>query len=161
LFVVVVLAGGASSKGPRRIPAHSAKRVRGGRVFGGTRQNLPLMVHQGGVVPSTFASSLLVVPCFAVGAVARPWPPASGAVVISEVFQRQGWWYTVLFIALIYVFCYFWTAIIFNPKDMANNLKDYGSFIPGYRPGKRTAEYLERVMVRITYIGAAFLAAVA
>ena len=67
----------------------------------------------------------------------------------------------MFFIALIYVFCYFWTAIIFNPKDMANNLKDYGSFIPGYRPGKRTAEYLERVMMRITYVGAAFLAVVA
>jgi len=67
----------------------------------------------------------------------------------------------VFFIALIYVFCYFWTAIIFNPKDMANNLKDYGSFIPGYRPGKRTADYLERVMLRITYVGAAFLAVIA
>ena len=63
-----------------------------------------------------------------------------------------------MYIALIYVFCYFWTAIIFNPKDMANNLKDYGSFIPGYRPGKRTADYLERVIMRITYVGAAFLA---
>ena len=63
--------------------------------------------------------------------------------------------------SLIYFFCYFWTAIIFNPKDMANNLKDYGSFIPGYRPGKRTADYLEQVMMRITYVGAAFLAVVA
>jgi preprotein translocase subunit SecY len=62
---------------------------------------------------------------------------------------------------MIYIFCYFWTAISFNPKDMANNLKDYGSFIPGYRPGKRTAEYLEKVMTRITYVGAAFLAVVA
>ena len=77
------------------------------------------------------------------------------------MFERQGYLYTVLFIALIYVFCYFWTAIIFNPKDMANNLKDYGSFIPGYRPGKRTADYLERVLMRITYVGAAFLAVIA
>jgi preprotein translocase subunit SecY len=67
----------------------------------------------------------------------------------------------VLFIAMIFIFCYFWTAIIFNPKEMANNLKDYGSFIPGYRPGKRTADYLEKVMIRITYIGAAFLAVIA
>jgi preprotein translocase subunit SecY len=66
-----------------------------------------------------------------------------------------------LFIALIFFFCYFWTAITFNPKEIANNLKDYGSFIPGHRPGKRTAEYLERVMLRITYVGAAFLAVVA
>src|SRR5207247_6498978 len=83
------------------------------------------------------------------------------AVVIRDAFTERGYLYTVMFIALIYVFCYFWTAIIFNPKDMANNLKDYGSFIPGYRPGKRTADYLERVLMRITYIGAAFLAVVA
>jgi preprotein translocase subunit SecY len=74
---------------------------------------------------------------------------------------ERGYIYNVCYIALIYFFCYFWTAITFNPKDMANNLKDYGSFIPGHRPGKRTAEYLERVMVRITYVGAAFLALVA
>src|SRR4029077_17713690 len=80
---------------------------------------------------------------------------------LTEVFARQGYLYTLMFIAMIYVFCYFWTAIIFNPKDMANNLKDYGSFIPGYRPGKRTAESLERVMTRITYVGAAFLAVIA
>jgi preprotein translocase subunit SecY len=80
---------------------------------------------------------------------------------VKEHFARQHYLYNVAYIALIYFFCYFWTAIIFNPKDMANNLKDYGSFIPGYRPGKRTAEYLERVMMRITYVGAAFLAVVA
>src|SRR4051794_41852208 len=83
------------------------------------------------------------------------WGWAEG---LSEAFVRQGYVYNVFYIALIFFFCYFWTAIIFNPKDMANNLKDYGSFIPGYRPGKRTAEYLERVMMRITYVGAAFLA---
>ena len=93
-------------------------------------------------------------------------PLASGtgwgwAVTLSESFNRQGYIYNLCYIALIYFFCYFWTAIIFNPKDMANNLKDYGSYIPGYRPGKRTADYLERVMMRITYIGAAFLAVVA
>src|SRR4051794_33684305 len=86
------------------------------------------------------------------------WGWAEG---LSEAFVRQGYVYNVFYIALIYFFCYFWTAIIFNPKDMANNLKDIGSFIPGYRPGKRTAEYLERVMMRITYVGAAFLAVIA
>ena len=69
--------------------------------------------------------------------------------------------YNVCYVALIYFFCYFWTAITFNPKDMADNLKNYGTFIPGYRPGKRTADYLEKVMVRITYVGAGFLALVA
>ena len=160
LFVAVVLAIVAITKGQRRIPTQSAKHVRGRRVFGGTRQFLPLMVNQAGVMPIIFASSLLVVPFFVFGAIesSTHW---GWAVYIKDIFQKQGWWYTVLFIALIYVFCYFWTAIIFNPKDMANNLKDYGSFIPGYRPGKRTSEYLERVMMRITYVGAAFLAVVA
>jgi preprotein translocase subunit SecY len=80
---------------------------------------------------------------------------------LADAFARQGYVYNLFYIALIYFFCYFWTAIIFNPKEMANNLKDHGSFIPGYRPGKRTADYLERVMMRITYVGAAFLAVIA
>ena len=80
----------------------------------------------------------------------------------GDAFQRgDGFIYNVLYVALIYFFCYFWTAITFNPKDMADNLKNYGTFIPGYRPGKRTADYLEKVMVRITYVGAGFLALVA
>ena len=161
LFVVVVLAIVAITKGQRRIPTQSAKHVRGRRVFGGTRQFLPLMVNQAGVMPIIFASSLLVLPFFVFGAIANSFPDQTWAVALHDIFQKQGWWYTILFITLIYVFCYFWTAIIFNPKDMADNLKDYGSFIPGYRPGKRTAEYLERVMMRITYVGSAFLAAVA
>lgn len=160
LFIAVVVAVVAITKAQRRIPTQSAKHVRGRRVFGGTRQFLPLRVNQAGVMPVIFASSLLVIPYFLFGALANTteW---TWAVALKDAFERQGYIYTVCFIALIYVFCYFWTAIIFNPKDMANNLKDYGSFIPGYRPGKRTAEYLERVMMRITYVGAAFLAVVA
>ena len=80
---------------------------------------------------------------------------------LNAAFERQGYLYNVSYIILIYFFCYFWTAITFNPKDMADNLKNYGSFIPGHRPGKRTADYLEKVMVRITYVGAGFLAVVA
>jgi preprotein translocase subunit SecY len=160
LFVVVVVAVVAITKAQRRIKTQSAKHVRGRRVFGGTSQWLPLRLNQAGVMPVIFASSLLVLPYFLFGALANAtdWGWAS---FLRDVFERQGYTYTILFIAMIYVFCYFWTAIIFNPKDMANNLKDYGSFIPGYRPGKRTAEYLERVMIRITYVGAAFLAVVA
>ena len=160
LFISVVVAVIAITKGQRRIPTQSAKHVRGRRVFGGTRQSLPLKVNQAGVMPVIFASSLLVLPFFIFGAIANAtdWGWAS---TLKDAFERQGYIYTMLFIALIYVFCYFWTAISFNPKEMANNLKDYGSFIPGYRPGKRTAEYLEKVMTRITYVGAAFLAVVA
>lgn len=160
LFLAVVVAVIAITKGQRRIPTQSAKHVRGRRVFGGTRQSLPLRVNQAGVMPVIFAGSLLVLPAllfnFLAGTFGWGW-----ANFLRDAFQRQGYIYTVTFIALIYLFCYFWTAISFNPKDMANNLKDYGSFIPGYRPGKRTAEYLEKVMMRITYIGAAFLAVVA
>ncbi|MFM7151348.1 MAG: preprotein translocase subunit SecY, partial [Gemmataceae bacterium] len=138
LFIAVVIAVVAITKAQRRIPTQSAKHVRGRRVFGGTRQFLPLKVNQAGVMPVIFAGSLLVLPIFLFRFLAQytDWTWASA---LAEAFERQGYIYTVCFIALIYVFCYFWTAIIFNPKDMANNLKDYGSFIPGYRPGKRTA----------------------
>jgi preprotein translocase subunit SecY len=160
LFLFIVVAVIAITKGQRRIPTQSAKHVRGRRVYGGTRQYLPLRVNQAGVMPVIFASSLLVLPIFLFRIIAdfSGW---GWADMLRNSFERQGYIYTVCFIALIYLFCYFWTAISFNPKDMANNLKDYGSFIPGYRPGKRTAEYLEKVMTRITYVGAAFLAVVA
>ena len=159
LFVAVVLAVVGITKGQRRIPTQSAKHVRGRRVFGGTRQSLPLRVNQAGVMPVIFASSLLMLPYFLFRALhenGQNW-----AAYLEDAFLRQTYIYNVFYIVLIYFFCYFWTAITFNPKDMANNLKDYGSFIPGYRPGKRTADYLERVIMRITYIGAAFLAVVA
>jgi preprotein translocase subunit SecY len=161
LFIAVVVAVVGITKGQRRIPTQSAKHVRGRRVYGGTRQFLPLRVNQAGVMPVIFASSLLMIPYFIFkglhGVFAVGWLGA-----LEDAFWKQGGYvYNILYIAMIYFFCYFWTAITFNPKDMANNLKDYGSFIPGYRPGKRTADYLERVIMRITYIGAAFLAVVA
>jgi preprotein translocase subunit SecY len=158
LFVAVVVAVIFITKGQRRIPTQSAKHVRGRRVYGGTRQFLPLRVNQAGVMPVIFASSLLLIPMFVFRWLAQH---ASWAYTLQAAFERQGYIYNVFYILLIYFFCYFWTAITFNPKDMANNLKDYGSFIPGYRPGKRTADYLERVIMRITYVGAAFLAIVA
>jgi preprotein translocase subunit SecY len=160
LFVGVVMAIVAITNGQRKIPTQSAKHVRGRRVFGGTRQYLPLRVNQAGVMPVIFASSLLMLPYFAFtwlhGVTQQNW-----AGFIADAFLRMGYTYNLFYIALIYFFCYFWTAITFNPKDMADNLKDYGSFIPGYRPGKRTADYLERVLMRITFVGAAFLAIVA
>ena len=91
------------------------------------------------------------------------FPDARWITTASGAFDPsgRGFVYNLCYIGLIYFFCYFWTAITFNPKDMADNLKDYGSFVPGYRPGQRTADYLEAVMIRITYVGAAFLAIVA
>jgi preprotein translocase subunit SecY len=160
LFIAVVVAVVGITKGQRRIPTQSAKHVRGRRVFGGTRQFLPLRVNQAGVMPVIFASSLLMIPYF-VFTWLHQATNQSWAGFLQDAFIRQGYIYNLFYILLIYFFCYFWTAITFNPKDMANNLKDYGSFIPGYRPGKRTADYLERVIMRITYVGAAFLAVVA
>ncbi len=159
LFVAVVVGVVLITQGQRRIPTQSAKHVRGRRVYGGTRQYLPLRVNQAGVMPIIFASSLLLFPSVLLQYLSKSY---TWALPLEQAFHRyDSWTYNILYITLIYFFCYFWTAISFNPKDMANNLKDYGTFIPGYRPGRRTADYLEKVMVRITYVGAGFLAAVA
>jgi preprotein translocase subunit SecY len=164
-FIAVVTGVVYITLGQRRIPMQSAKHVRGRRVFGGTRQYLPLKVNQAGVMPIIFASSLLMFPMIIFTQLANvQWEAAwmrNSMEWMKEVFARNGYIYNVLYLVLIYFFCYFWTAITFNPKDMAENLKNFGSFIPGYRPGKRTADYLEKVMVRITYVGAGFLALVA
>ena len=163
IFVGVIVWVVWITQGQRRIPIQSAKHVRGRRVMGGQRQSLPLRVNQAGVMPIIFASSLLMFPYFLFSQVKNIWDTDSGimASIANAFTPGRGFVYNVSYIALIYFFCYFWTAITFNPKDMADNLKDYGSFIPGYRPGARTATYLEQVMVRITYVGAAFLAIVA
>jgi preprotein translocase subunit SecY len=189
MFVAVIVGVVYITLGQRRIPMQSAKHVRGRRVMGGTRQYLPLKVNQAGVMPIIFASSLLMLPALLFGGIAGWVDPqrwADGPVnslgeayrdhgwmsaiayifgktitTLHEAFQNQGLFYAICYVALIYFFCFFWTAITFNPKDVSDNLKNYGSFIPGYRPGKRTADYLEKVMFRITYVGAGFLAAVA
>ncbi|MCE5268118.1 MAG: preprotein translocase subunit SecY, partial [Planctomycetaceae bacterium] len=162
LFVGIVVGVVLITQGQRRIPTQSAKHVRGRRVYGGTRQYLPLRVNQAGVMPIIFASSLLLFPAVLFQSLERAYPN-SVFVALAHAFSRGegSWSYNIIYIVLIYFFCYFWTAISFNPKDMADNLKNYGTFIPGYRPGRRTADYLEKVMVRITYVGAGFLAVVA
>ncbi len=166
VFVAVVVGVVFITIGQRRIPTQSAKHVRGRRVFGGTRQYLPLRVNQGGVMPIIFASSLLMVPgiMFSYLETLVTADGLMGNIMagLSQAFQPgSGFLYNMMYVGMIYFFCYFWTAITFNPKEMADNLKEYGSFIQGYRPGKRTADYLEKVMVRITYVGAAFLSVVA
>lgn len=166
MFVAVVVGVVYITLGQRRIPMQSAKHVRGRKVFGGTRQYLPLKVNQAGVMPIIFASSLLMLPSIVFAQVAKMnWEPDSfwGGMFrwLADAFGRDSFMYVLSYIGLIYFFCFFWTAITFNPKDVSDNLKNYGSFIPGYRPGKRTADYLEKVMFRITYVGAGFLALVA
>ncbi|HJN08358.1 MAG TPA: preprotein translocase subunit SecY [Pirellulaceae bacterium] len=166
LFVSVVASVVFITLGQRRIPTQSAKHVRGRRVYGGSRQFLPLKINQAGVMPIIFASSLLMLPGMLFNVLAG-WTSGTTQDVmmwLGGVFSGRGgisFSYNLFYVAMIYFFCYFWTAITFNPKEMSENLKDYGTFIPGYRPGKRTADYLEKVMVRITYVGAGFLALVA
>jgi preprotein translocase subunit SecY len=162
LFVGVVAGVVFMTQGQRRIPTQSAKHVRGRRVYGGTRQYLPLRVNQAGVMPIIFASSLLLFPQLLFQYLSNAFPTSDLLRTLHDSFMRgQSFLYNLCYIALIYFFCYFWTAITFNPKEMADNLKNFGAFIPGYRPGKRTADYLERVMERITYVGAGFLSLVA
>ena len=167
LFIAVVFGVVFITLGQRRIQTQSAKHVRGRKVYGGTKQYLPLRINQAGVMPIIFASSLLMIPGLLFGVIAGWFTETSQAAVtffqtLSNAFSTgQTLTYVVLYVVLIFFFCYFWTSITFNPKEMSENLKDHGTFIPGYRPGKRTADYLEKVMIRITYVGAAFLAVVA
>lgn len=163
LFVSVVVGVVFITQGQRRIPTQSQKHVKGRRVYGGTRQYLPLKINQAGVMPIIFASSLLMLPGFLFGGLAAV---SSGSVQqffadAQNLFISNSIIYNVLNIVFIYFFCYFWTSIIFNPKETADNLREHGTFIPGYRPGSRTADYLERVMERITFVGGGFLALVA
>jgi preprotein translocase subunit SecY len=166
MFVAVVTGVVFITLGQRRITMQSAKHVRGRRVFGGTKNYMPLKVNQAGVMPIIFASSLLMFPMIIFTnlqrlATSEGWWHDIVNWFASVFGRDHGYVYNIMYLVLIYFFCYFWTAITFNPKDMADNLKNFGSFIPGYRPGKRTADYLEKVMVRITYVGAGFLALVA
>ena len=159
LFVSVVFGVTFITLGKRQIPTQSAKHVRGRRVYGGTRSALPLRLNQSGVMPIIFASSLLMFPTILFSMLGAYWP---SVVSWGSMFSNPtSYVYNLLYVILIYFFCYFWTAITFNPKDVAENLKNFGTFIPGYRPGKRTADYLEKVVARITYVGAGFLALVA
>jgi preprotein translocase subunit SecY len=162
IMLVAVVAGVVFvTLGQRRIPTQSAKHVRGRRVYGGTRQYLPIRVNQAGVMPIIFASSLLLIPATLFQVIGDRFH-SPFFISLYNMFQSStSFVHNLLYIVLIYFFCYFWTAITFNPQEMSENLKNFGTFIPGYRPGKRTADYLEKVMVRITYVGAGFLSLVA
>jgi preprotein translocase subunit SecY len=159
-FVVVVAGAILITQGQRRIPIQQAKQMRGNRAYGGQRHYLPLRVNHGGVMPIIFASSLMVFPSVITGWFKQAFP-SRFLDVIDGAFSPTAYTYNVIYIIMIFIFAFFWTTVQFQPKDMAKNLRDRGSFIPGLRPGQRTAEYLETVMVRITFFGAAFLAFIA
>jgi len=159
-FVFVVAGAILITQGQRRIPIQQAKHTRGRRVYGGQRQYLPLRVNHGGVMPIIFASSLMIFPNMLFGWIHRTWRN-DVTLTLADAFNMTSYTYAVLYVAMIFFFAFFWTTVQFRPKEMAEQLREYGSFIPGLRPGRRTADYLERVMGRITYCGAAFLAVIA
>jgi preprotein translocase subunit SecY len=148
------------TKGTRRIPIQQAKQTRGRQVYGGQRHYLPLKVNQSGVMPIIFASTLLLLPYF-LGQALSSLTGGRVSFLADAFADHRGFVYLASYTVLIFFFSFFWTSMMFQPNEMANNLKEYGSFIPGIRPGKRTAEFLESTMVRITLAGAAFLAFVA
>jgi preprotein translocase subunit SecY len=160
-FVVVVAGAILITQGQRRIPIQQAKQMRGRRMYGGSRHYLPLRVNHGGVMPIIFASSFMMFPPIVAQWLQSAFP---NSIVVARIYGALGGYaytYNVLYMLLIILFAYFWVTVQFQPREMAKNLRDSGSFIPGLRPGRRTAEYLETVMARITYYGAAFLAGIA
>jgi preprotein translocase subunit SecY len=153
--VLVIAAIIYVTQGQRRIPVQYAKRVVGRKVYGGQSTYLPLRVNMAGVIPVIFASSVLMFPVTLAQMVPWGWTQK-----LAEIFAPSSWWYIVLEVILIVLFTYFYTAVQFNPIDQADNLKKYGGFVPGIRPGRPTAAYLDRVLTRITFPGAMFLAAI-
>jgi preprotein translocase subunit SecY len=169
-FVGVVGGAVLMTVAQRRIPVQQAKHTRGRKVYGGQRSYLPLRINHGGVMPIIFASSLMIFPTVVFTQLAslanaptntNPGWWAAFTRFFSDNFHPGGFLYIICYILMIYFFSYFWITVQFNPEEMSKQLKEHGSFIPGLRPGPRTAEYLEVVMNRITYVGAAFLSIVA
>ncbi len=175
-FVLVVAGSVVITVAQRRITVQQAKHTRGRRVYGGQRSYLPLKVNHGGVMPIIFASSLMIFPSVILSGLhdqARSAQQAgAGSWIASEWWYSLTQWlsnnfqtgefpYVVLYILMVFFFSYFWITVQFNPEEMSKQLREHGSFIPGLRPGPRTAEYLETVMERVTFVGAGFLAVIA
>jgi preprotein translocase subunit SecY len=139
----------------RRIPVQYAKRIIGRRMYGGQSTHLPLKLNTSGVIPPIFASSILMFPATIAAFVQHPWMQA-----IAKSLNYTSAIYNVLYVGFIIFFCYFYTAVVFNPVDVAENMQKYGGFIPGIRPGSSTADYIDRVLTRITLAGAIYVAGV-
>jgi len=139
----------------RRIPVQYARRIVGRRVYGGQSTHLPLKVNTAGVIPPIFASSILLFPATLANFIKHPYTKT-----ISDALTPGSVAYELLYVAFIIFFCYFYTAVTFNPVDVADNMKKYGGFVPGIRPGKKTAEYIDRILTRITLGGAIYVSAI-
>ncbi len=155
MMVLVIAAICFVEQGQRRLPVQYAKRVVGRRMYGGQTTHLPLKINPSGVIPPIFASSIIMFPATVAQFIQVEWVQKAAASITPG-----GWIYSLLYVALIFFFAYFYTAVTFNPTDVADNMKKYGGFIPGIRPGKRTAEYIDRVLTRIVLGGAIYLSAV-
>jgi preprotein translocase subunit SecY len=139
----------------RRIPIQYAKRVIGRRMYGGQQSHLPLKINMSGVIPPIFASSIMMFPATIGGFIKVDWVQQVTAYL---QFGSLSW--TIMYVAFIVFFCFFYTAVTFNPVDVAENLKKNGGFVPGIRPGKKTAEFIDKIVVRLTVIGAIYVSAV-
>jgi preprotein translocase subunit SecY len=155
VMVAVIWAVVFMERGQRRVPIHYAKRVVGARSMGGQSSHLPLKINMSGVIPPIFASSIMMFPGTIAAFVDVPWVQAFAAMMTPA-----HWLYNLCFVAFIVFFCYFYTAITFNPADVAENIKKHGGYIPGVRPGTPTADYLDTVLGRLTFAGAIYISAI-
>jgi preprotein translocase subunit SecY len=155
LMVAVVAAIIYVERGQRRIPVQYAKRIVGRRMYGGQSTHLPLKINTAGVIPPIFASSIIMFPATIANFLQHPWMKA-----IASQLAPGSLTYELIYVGFIFFFCYFYTAVTFNPTDVADNMRKYGGYIPGIRPGKKTAEFVDRVLTRITFSGAIYVSAV-
>jgi preprotein translocase subunit SecY len=155
LMMVVVAAIIFMERAQRRVPIHYAKRVVGMRNMCGQASHLPLKINMSGVIPPIFASSIMMFPATVAQMIDVPWVQS-----IAGVMTPDHWIYNVFYVAFIVFFCYFYTAVTFNPVNVAENVKNQGGFVPGVRPGKETADYLDTVLGRLTFAGAVYVSVV-
>lgn len=154
IVVMIAIVGGIIfiERGQRKIPVQYARRIVGKKMFGGQTAHLPLKINTAGVIPPIFASSIIMFPATIAGFIAIPWVQSLSAQLSPGTII-----YTSLYMGLIFFFCFFYTAVIFNPVDIAENLQKQGGYIPGIRPGQKTSDYIYRVITRLTFIGALYL----
>lgn len=160
LFVIAVMVAVVGfiiyvERGQRRIPVQYAKRVVGRRMYGGQTTHLPLKINTAGVIPPIFASSIIMFPATIANFLEHPWMKW-----VAGQLNPGTWIHELIYVAFIFFFCYFYTAVTFNPTDVADNMRKYGGYIPGIRPGKKTAEFIDRVLTRITFAGAGYVSIV-
>ncbi|HEC98858.1 MAG TPA: preprotein translocase subunit SecY [Proteobacteria bacterium] len=158
LIVLMVATVGAiifMERGQRRIPVQYAKRVVGRKMYGGQSTHLPLKINTAGVIPPIFASSIIMFPATIANFINIPWVQK-----VAQLLSPGSIFHEILYVGFIIFFCYFYTAVVFNPVDVAENMKKYGGYIPGIRPGKKTSEFIDRVLSRVTLIGALYVSTV-